>query len=190
MNLVDRVKYICLTPKTAWRVIAGDSSTSNKLLTDYVAPLAIIGPVAGLIGNSLVGYSTPLAGTYRVPFLAGLGIAGFSFVMNFVSIFIMSLVIDALAPQFGGVKNPKQALKVAVYAYTPALVGAVFQVLPSLIMLAGLAALYGLYLLYLGLPSLMKCPEEKTFNYTAAVAICAIVLALIASAVASVFTGR
>ncbi len=186
MNLIDRVKNICLTPKTEWRVIAGESSTSNKLMTEYVAPLAIIGPVAGLIGGSLVGYSTPFTGTYRIPFLASLGIAGFTFAMTFVSIFIMSHIIDALAPQFGGEKNPRQALKVAVYAYTPALAGAVFQILPALI---GLAALYGLYLLYLGLPTLMKCPQDKAISYTAVVVICALVLAMIVSAIASAFTG-
>jgi hypothetical protein len=188
MGLVERVKNICLTPNTEWPVIAGESGTSNKLMTDYVAPLALIGPVAGLIGGWLVGYSTP-TGIHRIPFLAGLGIAGFTFAMTFASIFIMSLIIDALAPQFGGEKNPQQALKVAVYAYTPALAGAVFQVLPALIMLAGLAAFYGLYLLYLGLPRLMKCPEDRAISYMAVVAFCAIVLAMIVSTIANTFTG-
>ena len=34
---------------------------------------------------------------------------------------------------------------------------------------------YGIYLLYLGLPVLMKCPPDKAIAYTAVVVICAIV---------------
>ena len=39
--------------------------------------------------------------------------------------------------------------------------------------------LYALYLLYLGLPKLMKSPEDKAIGYTAVVVICAIVLSIV-----------
>jgi hypothetical protein len=45
-----------------------------------------------------------------------------------------------LAPSFGDEKNSGQALKVAVYAYTPAWVAGVLQVLPPLRLLAILDA--------------------------------------------------
>ncbi len=189
MNLVDRAKNICITPKTEWPVIAGETTSTSNMMTGYVAPLAIIGPIAGFIGGSIIGHSLPFVGTYRTPILAGIGIAIFTFVMAFVGVFILSLIIDALAPSFGGEKNKQQALKVAVYAYTPAWLAGILSIIPFLGMLAIFAALYSLYLLYLGLPRLMKCPEDKSIGYTAVVVICAIVLSVIISVVGGLFAG-
>ena len=44
---------------------------------------------------------------------------------------------------------------------------------------ATVAGLYSLYLLYLGLPVVMKSPKEKAMGYTAVVIIAAIVLFMV-----------
>ena len=189
VGLVDRAKNICITPKTEWPVIAAEQSTAAGLMTGYVAPLALIGPVAAFIGGSVIGHTLPFVGTYRTPMMMGIALAIFIFVMAFVGTFILSLIINALATSFGGEKNSEQALKVAVYSYTPAWIAGVLQVIPFLGILAILAALYGLYLLYLGLPRLMKCPEEKAVGYTVVVVICAIVLWIVISMIGASIGG-
>jgi hypothetical protein len=181
MGLVDRVKNILLTPKTEWPVIAGEGSSTGDLMGGYVAPLAGISVLCGFVGTSIVGMSLPFVGTYRTPILAGIGVAVFSFVMAFVGIFILSLIINALAPTFGGEKNPAQAMKVAVYSYTPAWIAGILGIIPALGLIGVVISLYGLYLLYLGLPRLMKNPEEKSIGYTAVVVICAIVIGIVIS---------
>jgi hypothetical protein len=110
-------------------------------------------------------------------------------VMAIVGVFILSFVISALAPTFDGQKNSAQALKVAVYSYTPAWIAGVLHILPLLGILSLLAALYGLYLLYLGLPRLMKCPEDKAGVYTAVVVVCAVVLSIAISLVGAAIGG-
>jgi hypothetical protein len=186
MNVVDRVKNICLTPNTEWPVIAEEPASPANLITGYVVPLAAIGAVAGFIGGSIIGISMPfIGGRYRVPLVSGLGFAVFTLVMAVVGVFILSLIIDALAPSFGGQKDSTRALKVAVYSYTPAWVAAVFNILPLLGILALLGALYGLYLLYLGLPRLMKCPADKAAGYTVVVVVCAIVLTVVIGGIGS-----
>jgi hypothetical protein len=189
MDTVTRAKNICLTPATEWPVIAAEQTPAAALLGGYVAPLAAIGAVAGLIGGSLIGFTVPFAGTYRVPLVAGVAGAVFTFVMAIVGVFILSLVINALAPTFNGQQNSGQALKVAVYSYTPAWVAGALHVVPPLGVLALLAALYGLYLLYLGLPRLMHCPDDKALPYTAVVVVCAVVLAFVTSAVGVAVAG-
>ena len=181
MGLIERVKNIILTPKTEWPVIGGETATAGTLITAYVLPLAAIGAIAHFVSSSLIGYSLPLiGGTYRTPLLMGAGVAIFTLVMAVVGVFILSLIINALAPSFGGEKNTDQALKVAVYSYTAAWVAGIFQILPWVGgLLALLGALYSLYLLFLGLPMLMKCPQDKAIGYTAVVVICAIVLAVV-----------
>ena len=179
MDIVTRAKNICLAPTSEWPVIAQETTTAGELITGYVAPLAAVGAIAGFIGGSIIGVSLPFIGHYRVPVVAGLGAAVFTFVMAIVGILVLAFIVNALAPTFGGEKNSAQALKVSVYSYTPAWVAGVLQILPALAILAVLAGLYGLYLLYLGLPRLMKCPQEKTLGYTAVVVICAIVLSMV-----------
>jgi Yip1 domain len=168
VTLVDRVKNICLTPATEWGVIAGETTPTGTLISSYVVPLAAIGAVAGFISASLIG--SMIFGRTGLAF--GLTAAVISFVSAIVGVVIVSLIINALAPSFGGEKNSAQAMKVAVYSFTPAWVAAAFRILPILgSLLALLGALYGLYLLYLGLPRLMKSPEDKTLGYTVVVVI-------------------
>ena len=87
----------------------------------------------------------------------------------------MALIIDAFAPAFGGQKSRIQALKVSAYASTAAWCAGIFALVPPLSFL-GILGLYSLYLLYSGLPVLMKAPQEKAAGYTALVVVCAIVL--------------
>jgi hypothetical protein len=189
MAMVERIKNICLKPKTEWDVIAGEETSTADLFKGYVVPLAAIPPIAGFIGGSLIGRSMPFVGSFRVPIASGLVMAIFTFVMALVGVYVLSLIINALAPSFGAQKDNGQALKVAAYSYTPAWVAGVLQVLPTLGLLAVLAGLYGLYLLYLGLPHLMKCPQEKAIGYTAVVVVCAIVLSVIIGAVGAGIMG-
>jgi hypothetical protein len=100
-----------------------------------------------------------------------------SYVLGLASVYVLSLIVDALAPAFGGQKNGVQAFKVVAYASTASWIAGVGQVVPwisVLILLAG--GVYSIYLLYLGLPQTMKCPAGKAAGYTAVTFVIAIVL--------------
>ncbi len=183
MDIKTRVRNILLTPNTEWPVIAEEPTDKGTVVTGYVMPLAAIGAIAGFIGGSLVGMSLPFVGTYRVPIMAGLTGAVLAFVLAIVGVFILAFIIDALAPTFGAQKDSNKAFKVAVYSYTPAWIAGALQIVPGLAILGVLAALYGLYLLYLGLPALMKAPQEKAIAYTAVVVVCAIVLSIVVASI-------
>lgn len=189
MNIVERAKNICLTPKTEWPIIAAEPAATGPLITGYAAPLAAIGAICGFIGGALIGQTLPFVGHYRVPIVSALVGAIFSFGMALVGVFVLSLIINALAPTFGGEKNSGQALKLAVYSYTPAWLAGVLQIVPVLGLLGIFAALYGVYLLYLGLPRLMKNPEDKSVVYTVVVFVCAVVLSLVLAAVGGLILG-
>jgi len=128
-------------------------------------------------------------GTYRFPIGTGLGIAITTFVMALVGVFVLSLIINALAPKFGGEKDPAQALKLAVYSYTPAWIAGALQIVSMLALLGLIAGLYGLYLLYLGLPKLMKCPQDRAVGYTVVVVLCAIGIGIVMSLVSGAIGG-
>jgi hypothetical protein len=106
-----------------------------------------------------------------------------SYGLSLATIFVLALVIDALAPSFGGQKNQVQALKVAAYTGTAGWVGGIFGLIPALSPIGLLFALYGLYILYLGLPMLMKAPEEKALGYTVVVVLVVIALLILATVI-------
>ena len=189
MSIVPRIKGIILTPKQEWDVIAGETSSTADLLKNYALPLAAIGAVAGFIGASIIGVSIPFLGTYRAPMMTGLVAAAVGLAIQLVSVFVLGLIVDALAPKFGGEKNSAQALKIAVYSFTPGWVAATLRILPSLGVLAGLAGLYGIYVLYLGLPRLMKCPQDKAVTYTLVVVACGIGIAIVAGLITGAVVG-
>lgn len=186
MNLVERVKRILLSPRTEWEVIDTELTTPAQLYTGYIAPLAAIGPIAQLIGYSVFGISVPFAGTYRVPIGSAITSAIVTYVMALAMPFLLALIIDALAPTFNGQRSQIQALKVAAYSSTASWVAGIFALIPGVRFLT-ILGIYSLYLLYLGLPVLMKSPREKAIGYTAVVILAAIVLFMLIGVISSMF---
>jgi hypothetical protein len=149
--------------------------------------LAAIGPIAMAIGLFLFGLNLWVVVVHPSPTYI-LSNAITQYVLALVGTFALALIIDLLAPTFGGTSNRVQALKVAAYCYTPAWVAGILYIIPSLAMLVMLAGLYSLYLLYLGLPVLMKSSPDKKGVYLAAVIVAAIVLWIVIAAVGSAVT--
>jgi hypothetical protein len=185
MNLVARVKGILLNPSGEWRVIDQESHTVQDLYLAYLLPLAGIAALATLIGMQLFGVDVgPVA--VRYGFGEALAVALLGLVMPLVMVYLLALIIDALAPTFKGEKNFLKAFTVAAFSVTAALVGGFAAILPALSWLLGLmGGLYSLYLLYKGLPILMRTPPEKAMGYTVVVVIAAIVCNVILTALAA-----
>lgn len=185
MNLIERVKRILLSPRTEWEVIAAEPTTTAELYKTYIAPLAAIGPIAQFIGYSVFGISV-FGTTYRVPIGSGLTSALLTYVLTLVATYLLALIIDALAPTFNGQRNQIQALKVAAYSSTASWVAGIFALIPGLRILT-ILGLYSVYLLYLGLPALMKTPRDRALVYTGVVILAAIVLFMIIGIIGSLF---
>jgi hypothetical protein len=80
-----------------------------------------------------------------------------------------------LAPAFGARKDFAAALNLTVYSTTPVWLAGMFLLVPGLSFLI-ILGLYGAYLLWAGLPILMRSPPERALPYAAAVAACGLVI--------------
>ncbi|WP_293700452.1 MULTISPECIES: Yip1 family protein [unclassified Sphingopyxis] len=185
-GIIERAKNIILKPKETWVAIDAEPATTQSIYMPYVLVLAAIGPIAQFIGGQVFGY-----GAFGINFHPPIGTALVSAILSYglalATVFALSLVIDGLAPNFGGQKNQIQALKVAAYSATAGWLAGIFGLIPALAIL-GLLGLYSLYLLFLGLPILMKVPQDKALGYTVVVIIVAIVLFLIVGAIVASLT--
>jgi hypothetical protein len=183
-SLISRVKNMILTPRTEWPVIEREATSIGQLYVSYVAPLALLAALLAFIHVTVIGVHLPFGGTIRQPVTTGLMSVVMTLVGAFVGLLVVGFVINVLAPTFDATRDMRQAVKTAAYAFTPAWVGAVFGLLPVFSILLQLAAdCYAIYVLYLGLPVMMRGKPEKAAGYTATVVVCTIILGFVVGAV-------
>jgi hypothetical protein len=180
-SIISRVQGILMTPKAEWDKIEPEAATTQGLFMGYAAILAAIPAIAQIIGGlwplCVLGICV-----HRNLIAVAVG-AILYYVLSLVGVFIIALIVDELAPSFGGTKNRIQALKLVIYSWTAAWLAGIFAVVPFLGIL-GIVGLYSFYLLYLGVPKMMKAPEDKALGYTAVSVILGIIVYFVVALVA------
>ena len=175
MDITSRVKNILRTPKTEWPLIAGEPASVGSLYNGYIVPLAAIGPIAMLV-----------AFTARGAFGGGIFFAVMQYVFSLISMYVTALIFSKLAPSFGGRDDLVQGLKLTAHATTAVWIAAasrilvfipVIWVLASLLMLV--AAIYTIYLFYLGAPFVLAIPEDRAAVFTLVAIVVVIVVYLV-----------
>jgi hypothetical protein len=187
MDIVERAKAITLNPAATWPVIEAEKHDAKSLFVPYLLILAAIPAICSFIGLSLVGMGG-FGFNFRVPIASGLAMMITTYILSLVMTFGMGWLASALAPTFGGQSDLVQGLKLAVFGGTPMMLAGVFNILPALSIIGLLVALYSLYVMYLGLPVLMKNPKEKTIVYMVVLIIASIIAGVVLSMVTRAFT--
>jgi hypothetical protein len=169
MNLFVRVKGILVDPKAEWPRIEPEPGDVGYLFVNYVAVLAAIPAVCGWIAWIVMG----------APVITGMVITLIRYLLSFVSVYLVALIIDALAPTFDADKNFDNALKLAVYSATPFWLSGIFSLIPVLGFVRIVALVYAAYLLWLGIPPLMRSPPDKSIGYTGAIVGCTLAIGVV-----------
>ncbi len=158
MEQIDRAVSIVKNPQAELNKVKSEKIDMEYLIKQYIAILAIIPAVAYVIGNGFVGISLGILGSYKLPIETAVVGCVLTYILSIVGFYVTGMVINALAPNFASKQNEIQAMKLAAYAYTPVLLGGVFNIIPMLGIIGLLFLLYGLYILYLGVPIHMETP--------------------------------
>jgi hypothetical protein len=179
-KVLDRVRGILLDPETEWGLIAKEKTTVADLYKNYIVVLAAVPAIFGFLRVSVIGVDLPLLGAYRVSPFAGLAAMVLGYGLSLVQVYVLALIVDALAPTFGAQQDRLQALKTSAYALTAFWIAGIGQLLPLLAVVFALAgAAYSVFLLYKGLPRTMRCGPDTTFAYTAVSLIAAVILGVL-----------
>jgi Yip1 domain len=154
--LIARAWAILFRTEVEWEVIDAERATVLGLFLGYACILAAIRPLAEIPQHMLLTHWRPAP---------TLEIMALGYLASLIGVFILGLIINALAPVYHGEKNLVQAMKLSVYFHTPGWVVGLLYILPIPGFLAMIAGLYGLYILCLGLPTLMRSAREETVGY-------------------------
>lgn len=165
MSLQERVTRILKQPKLEWPVIESEPTDIATLYRSYIAPLAAIPAICGLIGMVVIGISLPFVGRYRYGIAEALRVEIFQYIGQLIGCYVAAFIIAKLGPTFGSRDDQVQALKLVAYSTTPVWIAGVLNLIPMLAVLIVFAAIYSIYLFYLGVPVLMKTPQEKVIPY-------------------------
>ncbi len=170
-NLISRAINILTKPTSEWRVADAESASVGGLIAGYAVILALIAPIAMVIGFFISGY-------FSYSFSVGnlIKVLLILYLIALATPVLLGFIIDALTTNMGGTKNSVQAMKVAVYSGTAFWVAAIILILPDLWWLWLVLGIgYGGYLLWVGLPILLRVASDKAPVFVgAAVAIWAV----------------
>jgi hypothetical protein len=189
-GLIRRALNLLLHPNETWDAIEAEPDTIERLFRYWVLPLAAIPAVCRMLERMSFGNfgSFRIFGVrfYHPSFVGIIGDAVASYALTLISVYLLALIIDHFAIQFGGERSRTQAFKVVAYSGTAAWVAGLFMLLPTAGgLFALLGMLYSLYLLYLGLPKLMRSAPAFTLNYFGLTLLAAFVMAVIIGGVSS-----
>ena len=170
-GIFDRVKNVLVKPKETFQEIKSERSTMQDLIV-YLAIIGIPTLIGVIIGWGVVGYNLGyvfggFGSGYRVTLPIGwaIGKGITQYVGLIVGMVILGFIINALAPTFKSKQDQMQAMKIAAYMATPALIAGILYIWVPLAILVLLASLYGLYLLYVSLPIMMGTPQDQQMTY-------------------------
>jgi hypothetical protein len=178
MDIVARAQGMLTRPREEWAVVAGEPGDTKSLLMGYAVPLAAIPAAVGFLVSLMTG-----VGIIRALFLAIV-----QYVLSLVGIWLVSKIVEMLAPRFGGMADEPQAVKLVMYSYTAAWIASIVGIIPLIgWIVALLGALYSLYTFYIGAPIVMRVAENRAFLFTLAVIICAIIVNMLIGVVLLLF---
>jgi hypothetical protein len=175
-ELIERVKGMALAPAQEWQKIAREPIELVPVFTRYVMILAAIPAIAGfllmLFWAPIAAFSTAIVG----------------YILSLIGVFVTAKIIEILAPKFGGQPDGDAALKLAAFSPTVSWVAGAAVIVPVLGGIVAFAgALFALYTLYIGVPIIMRVPQEKALTFTLAVIGVAIVVGIAARLLTGVF---
>ncbi len=191
MNLMVRIQGIILKPAEEWPKIKGEPVSSiAELYKSYIMIVAAIPAIAQFLGFWLIGISLPFRGFVRFSLAGALGRALVSYVFSLVMVYVLALIVDALAPTFSSQPNQINALKLVAYSMTPYFVAGILNIIPVLNLVIFLAGLWGINILYIGLKQgIMSTPPNRVVGYLIIIIIVGLVLWLAVSLIlAAIFS--
>lgn len=182
-NLQTRVVNILKDPKSEWPVIAAESTDIGRLYREYIIPLSAIPVVASFIGSMWIGSMLVATGVAGGGLLWWLCFSIATYVLGLVGLYIDAVVIEWLAPKFKSSGTRVDALKVVAYSMTPVWIAGILSLVPLLAVLAIVAVIYAIYLCYLGLPHVMKTPQDQVVIFMIVAAVVIIVIHMVLGAI-------
>ena len=181
--MIGNALGLIIKPKSQWQAIAKQEQFSLVSAVLYVAILALIPVVAWHYGVTVIGWSVGDGERIRMTRDSATVIIALFYFTMIVAVCAIGYMIHWMSTTYGTDSSTAKGIAVAGYSATPLFIAGAIGFFPVfwLALLIGVSAVsYAVYLLYVGIPIVMKIPEERGFLFSSAViAICLVFLMMI-----------
>lgn len=150
-----RIRGILFNPGEEFDRIAAKPSTVPELVKRYLAPLALLTPIATILGMNAFDVSWDSGHGYRIPKerIFNIGVANFTF--EVLTVLLIGLIFYALMQADRQSRNLRQAMNVAVYGAIPLLISGILLFIPINVVVCMMAMLHTFFLYWLGAQKVM-----------------------------------
>jgi hypothetical protein len=158
MQTLRRIVYLIFRPTSEWDLIAEEKTSVDALLRSYILPLALLAPIATMIGMKTFDRDWDPVHGYLVPAdqILAAGVATFFAIVG--SILVLAAIFVVIAPMFGGTRDYLAALKVATYGAIPVLLAGATLLLPVMAIVGLAGFCHTLFLFWLGAQRVLNVP--------------------------------
>jgi len=180
--MIGKLFGIMSRPTKTWQDIAEMSEAKFRLYLAYPAILALLPAVAWYYGTTQIGWSLGDREAIKMSADSARNIAPLFYLAHLVAIGVIGYFVHWMASTYGAESSTVKGIVIVGFCATPLFLFGLFGFFPAfwLDMIAGLAAVsYSVYLLYLGIPLVMRIPEERGFLFASAVVAVALVMIVV-----------
>jgi hypothetical protein len=178
--MIQHTIGLLVKPSTQWRSIADLPEKSLNTLVLYPALMAILPAVAWYYGTSRVGWTVGDAeSAIKLTAESARQISILFYLAMVGCVAVIGYFIHWMSDTYGAESTATKGIVIAGLTATPLFIAGLvgFYPLLWLDLLIGVAAVsWSVYLLYLGIPIVMKIPEERGFLFSSAVIAIALVI--------------
>ncbi len=160
-------------PDQEWESIRKEPNTLSRHYMAHTIVLAAIPAVCGYLGSTQVGWTVGSSPeVYKLTTASALQLSILFYLAMITGVLILGKFIDFLSVTYEEEDHTPRGVALASYTTTPLFIVGLIALFPVLwlnMLVVMIAVAYSVYLLYEGIPILMKIPPEKGFMFASSV---------------------
>lgn len=157
-GLLLRIRNILFRPQQEWHAIRDEAATYQQILFGYVAVLAAVPPSAAVLERLLFG--AKVAGSQPLGYVLAANLLWYLVII--LNMVITAVVFTAMIISSERRWTDLRGLKLAAYSFTPLFLVSGIVIVPRLNWLIYGAILYSIYLLTLGIVTMIQSGKGKS----------------------------
>ncbi len=180
--MFDHIPGLLLRPRAQWKAIAALSDAQIKRLLPYPIVMALLPALGFYVGTTKIGWSITGVEMVRITEASAIPLVVLFYLALLGAVVFIGLLLDWMSQTYQTASFPIKGVVLMGYACTPVFLAGAFAAYPIWwldLALAIAACTYAIYLVYLGVPVMMKVPWDRGFLYASAVFTVALVYVVV-----------
>lgn len=190
--MITHVSGLFTHPNQEWKAIRDTDESIGHMYFAHVLFLALIPPVCAYIGVTKIGWSIGNSDPVFLTESSALIISGLMYLAMLAGVGVMGVFIKWMSRTYDSSPSLARCIVFAAYTATPLFLAGLtmFYPTPLSIMLVGAAAVsYTVYLLYSGIATFMRIPEDEGFMFASSILTVGLVMLVALMAITVVMWG-